>query len=334
MKYIKTFESYRSNGNDKNDTINEEFLGALGKMIGNMFTKAKQRINKTKGGKEIETIYQKYINMIDKELVRTAKIELKLGDASDENEKNDTPAPNKKSETDSKNAIAQLKAKKNMLDQIVNKLKTMALKEMDSVLNKYGGSDTNPQLDIIINTKKDQFELDYMNAKINYLEFLGDKKEIIILAKQRDQIAKKIESEFKNFDTLKSFSYKEGDEVIYLLKGKTKDQYNSNRKPQDQSNIVGIHKIHKIEGDKFTLLDKNDKPTIIKKESDIIGKTKFETINKNEAQYKVGDKVKYKMNDGNEAETTITKINGDKWFFQGADKELSKDLKDIISKIK
>ena len=69
MKYIKTFESHRNSKSVETDKpVNEEFFGALGKMIGNLFKKAKERINKTKGGKEIEVIYQKYVDMIGKEL--------------------------------------------------------------------------------------------------------------------------------------------------------------------------------------------------------------------------------------------------------------------------
>ena len=50
MKYIKTFESHRNSKSVETEKpVNEEFfLGALGKMIGNLFKKAKERINKTK----------------------------------------------------------------------------------------------------------------------------------------------------------------------------------------------------------------------------------------------------------------------------------------------
>jgi hypothetical protein len=40
------------------------------------------------------------------------------------------------------------------------------------------------------------------------------------------------------------------------------------------------------------------------------------------------------MNDGGEAETVITKIEGDNWFFKGKDKELKKPFESIISKVK
>jgi len=334
MKYIKTFESHRNSKIVKTDKpINEEFLGALGKMIGNLFKKAKERINKTKGGIEVEAIYQKYLDMISKELSKAAKVDLNLTAATKNNENPEAATPekpeagakpeagtptkpavepavepakesfsikglnkiNEADETDEvdavdvKTAVDQLKTKKGVLDQIVKKLKDMAIKEMDAVLKKYGGASANPQLDIIITSKKDQFELDYLNAQINYLEKSGDKVESAAIAKQRDAIAKKIESDFKDFDTKKPVTYKEGDEVIYLLQGKKKEEYKADKKPEEQSDIVGVHKISKIEGDKFTLLDKEEKPTIIKTGAEIVGKVGG--AEGTTPEYKVGDTV-------------------------------------------
>ena len=323
MKYIKTFESHRNSKSvETYKPVNEEFLGALGKMIGNLFKKAKERINKTKGGKEIETIYQKYIDMIGKELSKTAKVELNLAAAARANENpeavpaaapaakeslytyqlnkvneaddSDAPAP---TDVDAKTAVTQLKAKKGVLDQIVKKLKDMAIREMDVVLKKYGGAAANPQLDIIITSKKDQFDLDYMNAQINYLEKAGDKTESAAIAKQRDVVAKKIEADFKEFDTKKPVTYKEGDDVIYLLQGKKKEEYKSDKKPEEQTAIVGVHKISKIEGDKFTLLDKDGKPTIAKTSAEILGKPEGSPETQSKPEYKVDDVVIYKRDD-------------------------------------
>lgn len=335
MKYIKTFESHRNSKSVETDKpVNEEFFGALGKMIGNLFKKAKERINKTKGGKEIEVIYQKYVDMIGKELSKTAKVELNLVAAARANEdpvpaappaatpakeslntdklnkvneadaaKADAPDAPAPTDVDAKTAVTQLKAKKGILDQIVKKLKDMALKEMDVVLKKYGGSAANPQLDIIITAKKDQFELDYMNAQINYLEKAGDKTESVVIAKQRDLIAKKIEADFKDFDTKKPVIYKEGDDVIYLLQGKTKEEWNKltgdeKKKPTEgnAAKIVGVHKISKIEGDKFTLLDKEKKPTIIKTGAEIVGKPEG-AEGATTPEYKVGDAVIFTRDD-------------------------------------
>lgn len=51
------------------------------------------------------------------------------------------------------------------------------------------------------------------------------------------------------------------------------------------------------------------------------------------AEYKEGDTVKYKKDDGSEATGEITKVEGDKVFFKDSEgKEFSKDKKDIIGK--
>lgn len=51
-------------------------------------------------------------------------------------------------------------------------------------------------------------------------------------------------------------------------------------------------------------------------------------------EYKVGDVVKYKRENGEEAQSEITKIEGDKIFFKDKDgKEFSKDKKDITGKV-
>jgi len=354
MKYIKTFESHRTSKNT--ETVNEEFLGAIGKFFGNMFKKAKERINKTKGGQEVEAIYQKYLDLISKEFAKTAKVELNLAAAARENEgtsavpkkesldirgldmineadDDDAPADAPPTEVDAKTAVNQLKSKKTVLDQIIKKLKEMALKEMDAVLKKYGGAAANPQLEIIITATKDQFDLDFMNAQISWLEKAGDKTESIAISKQRDAIAKKIEADYKDFDSKKAIQYKEGDNVIYLLKDKKKEDYKADKKPEEQTDVVGVHKISKIEGDKFTLLDKDGNPTIVKTGAEILGKTE---------EYKVGDNVIYLLKDKNKEDYDpkkkpedqkdvvgvhkISKITGDDFVL------LDKDDKPTINK--
>jgi hypothetical protein len=355
MKYIKTFESHRTSKNT--ETVNEEFLGAIGKFFGNMFKKAKERINKTKGGNEVEAIYQKYLDLISKEFAKTAKVELNLAAAARENEgtgavptkkkesldtegldmiteADDAPADETTEgeapatpEVDAKTAVAQLKSKKSVLDQIIKKLKDMALREMDAVLKKYGGGAANPQLEIIITAKKDQFDLDFMNAQISWLEKAGDKTESIAISKQRDAIAKKIEADYKNFDSKKAVTYSVGDEVIYKLKDFKQEEWDKlsadqQAKPEEApaSKYVGVHKIDKIEGDKFILLDKDGNPTINKVGAEILSKLSLA------GKYKVGDKITYKRDNGEEATTTITKIDGDKWIFK------NKDGDDVVKK--
>lgn len=316
MKYIKKYESFR---NQNSEPVNEEFLGKLIGGIKNLFKKAQERINKTKGGKEIEAIYQKYLKLIHDQLAKTANIDLNVAAAS----KGDLPgapgakpgatasapgatasAPAKESisfeysekifEADenaaanAKLAVDTLKKKKAVMDQIVKKLKDQALKEMDAVLAKFGGASGNPQLSIIVKTKQDQFEMDYLNSQIAYLDAAGDKTMVAEISKRRDMISKKIEAEMKEFDTAKVVDYEVGDEVIYLLKGKKPEEYNKAKKPEDQKSIVGVHKIAEIDGDNFTLEDEKGQPTIKKIGKEIMGKVEGGEATE---EYKVGDSV-------------------------------------------
>lgn len=285
MKYIKKYESFK---NQNSEPVNEEFLGKLIGGIKNLFKKAQERINKTKGGKEVEVIYQKYLTMITTELAKTAQIDLNVAAAS----KGDLPAAPGATTNDAnaKLAVDTLKKKKAIMDQIVQKIKANALKEMDAILTKFGGAAANPQLKIVIDSKKDQFEMDYLNAQIAYLDKAGDKTMITTISKERDALSKKIEDDFKEFDGAKAVTYAVGDEVIYLLKDKTPEEYDKTKKPEDQKEVVGVHKIAELDGDNFTLEDEKGEPTIKKTGKEIMGKV--EGAAKTE-EYKVGDTVLY-----------------------------------------
>lgn len=328
------------------EPVNEEFLGKILGGIKNLFKKAQERINKTKGGKEIEVIYQKYLGLIHDQLQKAAQVDLNLAAAAkevaDPNAKPEEPAKpaepakeetkedaQKESKSykiyeaeeaqeaqgaqaapDPKLAVDTLKKKKTVMDQIVAKYKDMAMKEMDAVLKKFGGAVGNPQLNVILQTKKDQFDLDYLNAQISYLNAAGDKTMVSEISKKRDLIAKGIEQKMQGFEQIKPVDYKEGDEVIYLLKGKKPEEYKKDKKPEEQKSVVGVHKIVKIEGDKFTLEDEDGKPTIIKNATEIMGKSgeSAEAV-----AYKEGDSVMYKRDnwEKNKAEEVWKKLSDD-----------------------
>lgn len=351
MKYIKKYESFK---NQNSEPVNEEFLGKLIGGIKNLFKKAQERINKTKGGKEVEVIYQKYLTMITTELAKTAQIDLNVAAAS----KGDLPAAPGATTNDAnaKLAVDTLKKKKAIMDQIVQKIKANALKEMDAVLTKFGGAAANPQLKIVIDSKKDQFEMDYLNAQIAYLDKAGDKTMIATISKERDALSKKIEDDFKEFDGAKAVTYAVGDEVIYLLKDKKPEEYDKTKKPEDQKAIVGVHKIAEIDGDNFTLEDEDGNPTIKKTGKEIMGKVEG---SKPAEEYKISDNVIYKRGKFNEESwkkitdddkkkpnegpmkdlqdkeeigiKKISKIEGDKVSFEDAD--FTKTMADILGKV-
>jgi hypothetical protein len=351
MKYIKKYESFKK---QNSEPVNEEFLGKLIGGIKGLFKKAQERTNKAEGGKEVEVIYQKYLTMITSELAKTAQIDLNVMAAS----KGDLPAADGATTNDAnaKLAVDTLKKKKAVMDQIVQKIKAMALKEMDAVLVKFKGAAANPQLKIIIDTKKDQFEMDYLNAQIAYLDKAGDKTMVAAISKERDALSKSIEDDFKDFDTAKAVTYAVGDEVIYLLQDKKPEEYDKTKKPEDQKAIVGVHKIAELDGDNFTLEDEKGEPTIKKTGKEIMGKVEG---GEPAEEYKVGDNVIYKRGKFNEESwkkitdddkkkpnegpmkdlqdkeeigiKKISKIEGDKVSFEDAD--FTKTMADILGKV-
>ena len=358
MKYIKNFESYR-HSND--EVVNEEIFGFIGKLIGNLYKKVTQMINKTKGGKEVEAIYQKYIKMINDQFEKQAGVDLNLSASNYETEikkqeslsisrkykkineaeepVNDNKLPEEKNDKDTKLNVETLKRKRSVLDQIVKKIKEIAIKQMDLVLKKYGGASKNPQLEIIINSKKDQFDLDYLNSQVNFLEKAGDKSQLPAIVKQRNTIANKINSELKNLTTVKPVTYQVGNEVIYLLKGKQKSDYDPKKTPEEQKDVVAVHDITNIEGDNYTI-DTGDGETV-KTSAYIMGKVK--------AKYEVGDTVVYLLEgktradyDGKTEEEQkavtgthkITGIEGDVYIIDlGDGKVARKKAEEIIKKV-
>lgn len=352
MKYMKTYESFRSSKDtsSEEEPVNEIF-GAIGRFFSNMFKKAGELIRKTKGGSEVDAIYNKYLDKLETELQKSAGVSLNLLAAEKQSELDRKPEQKPKQnekegeeaqETEEKkesllfngNLIKEaeevqaqsadvkmtpetLKQKKAVLDQIVKKIKDMALKEMDAVLTKLGGAAKNPQLEAIISAKKDQFDLDFLNAQIKFLEEAGDKTMVPNLVKQRDVVTKKIEKTYKDMAAMKPVEYKAGDSVIYLLKDKTKEDWNKltddeKKKPTEgkAKDIVGVRTIDKIDGDNFTILDKDGKPTIKKTGDEIIGKSET-TEGGEKPEFKEGDKVKYKKKDGTENQAEVVKIDGD-----------------------
>ena len=214
MKHIRTFESYRTLRNkeiEQLEPVNEEIFGAIGKFFSNLFKNIKQKIFKVKGGKEVEEIYNKYLQKIQEEIKKAAGVELNLSAAADSKAREEQKAKAEKEkaaaapaaktesyserfkrsqrifeadeEVDTKMDAEKLKAKANVIKEILNKLKTMALKEMDAVLKKFGGASENPKLEIIITAKKDEFELAFLNAQVEFLEKAGDKTQVAEMAK-------------------------------------------------------------------------------------------------------------------------------------------------------
>ncbi len=392
MKHIRTFESYRTLRKEEVELVNEEIFGAIGKFFSNLFKNIKEKIKKVKGGNEVEAIYTKYIKQINDQFTKQAGVDLNIsaGEVLDDKAKAKKEADakakpaaagapvaqkerfsyltgeriNEEAEptADSKMKIETLKKKKAILDQIVAKLKQMALKEMDTVLKKMGGAAENPQLEIVISAKKDQFDLDYMNAQIAYLEKAGDTTQVPAIAKQRDAISKKIEGQFANIDKVKSIKYEKGDQVIYLKKDKKKEDYDSKKKPEEQKDIVGIGTLILKDKDKTKIEDEDGKeidlssdaivgkPEASKgiefKEGDTVvfrrdgfkeneGKKKWSELKDEDKQNEESDGLKKMLDDELVNIKKVERIEGEFFVFKGKDdKEFKKKKSEVLGLIK
>jgi hypothetical protein len=332
MKYVRTFESFKNN---KNEPVNEEFLGKIGKWLGNMFKKAKENIRKTDGGQEIEVIYQKYLKKITDELQKQAGVVLNLTAAVKESKINeaeetveepvegDEEVVHDPGDENSKMTADTLKKKSEVMKKVVLAMKNMALKEMDAVLKNKGGAKENPQLQTIIDVKKSQFDLDFMNAEIAFLEKSGDKTMVAEITKQRDVVAKQIAVDWRKFEESwtsaedNKVEYKVGDTVAYKRKDFTDDKWKAltddDKKSEEvlkQSGIVDVKSIISIDGDNVEFKDKDDN-VIKKKIGDILLKFKSEedteeTPKIDFSSWEEGDKLTYKQKDDKEGKNPIT----------------------------
>ena len=222
MKYVKTFESF------KDSPVNEEILGTLFGALKGLYDKAKTAINKTKGGKEIDAIFNKYIKIINDQLASKAKVTLHLKGEEESAKKEsllteadtaplvadapETPDANTKLDADA------LRQKQKIITQIINLQKDAAKKEMEAILTKMGGADKNPDLRMIIDNKIREFDLQLLNAEIGYLEQSGDKEAVKKLSTSRDKVSKELDAAYKKVGTGAKAEIKLGDKTFKIGK--------------------------------------------------------------------------------------------------------------------
>lgn len=275
MKYLRTYESHRYS-NSNLEPVNEEIFGAIGKLFGSLFKKIKERVNKTKGGKEVEAIYAKYIKMINDEFGKLGQVDFNLVVATGAEQP--TTPPTAADPAKAKVATENLKKIKVKLEQIIKKYKEMAIKEMDTVLEKMGGASKNPQLKLIIQSKKDEFDIAFMKAELEYLNKFGEKAMTAELTKQIDDKMKKSEESFKDFDKLKPLEIKAGIEVVYkrdkfdesewskLTEEDKKKTDEGKMKELQDKEMIGIKKVKELKGDDVSFEDAD----FTKKSGDIL----------------------------------------------------------------
>lgn len=214
----------------------EELNEGLIDWLKNMFKKAEANMQKVKGSKEIEKIYQDSLVEIDKQIAAQTKIRIQLKNAgadAKEVEGGETgttakkegysflneaeegiptaaaaDAPSAEETTDAqkdgekKANVKDLNAKLKNIQAIIKKNKDIALKKMNLVLTKY---DNNADLKIVIQIKQDQYELDLLEAEAKFLE--GSEEPAA-----KTQL-KKVQAEIKNL------SQKRADDASKLGKG-------------------------------------------------------------------------------------------------------------------
>ena len=150
--------------------------------------------------------------------------------------------------------------------------------------------------------------------------------------KGADLIAK---SENNTNGATKKSDFKVGDDVIYLLKGKSMEEYNQltdeeKATPTEgrSAELVGVHKIEKIEGDKVTMFDK-DGNEFTKTLAEIISKTDVPEEPKAEGQEelvkKLGELKTKKPEDIKKVSSFVDFINND------ANKDKIEEIDKIIN---
>lgn len=160
-----------------------------------------------------------------------------------ENEGTGDKAENSENDKNVKMTADALKKKQSALQNILNLYQQKALREMENVLKKMGGREKNPKLAIVIDNKKDEFRLAFLNAEITAFENGGDKSAAQKLANERNKLAKSLDAKWQNLDKAntvdldvkingkdvkltvgKPYRYKKDDGTISVIEIKGKSQ--------------------------------------------------------------------------------------------------------------
>lgn len=304
MKYINTFESFR---NQRVEGVNEELLGGLINMFKNMWSKATDEIKKL-GDKptmgqidkwvESNTFNRSSANYLFKSVINDFK---KKSEANTEDCLKlvedildpETGALGKESLQPFYDSLLKIFGKNLLpLETIRYYFETArnnAIKDYS-----YAGGDIEVDPKNKINDINDKTHLpDLKKILLTTNDNDVKKKELTINWVERNLLTRLLKYiqeikpedvdkylKSKNIDVSTSSDYKVDDNVIYLLKDKTKEEWSKltdqeKSKPLDApaNLIVGVHKIAKIDGNTLTLFDKDNNPSIVKTIDDIISKT-------------------------------------------------------------
>jgi len=300
MYVINDFDKFKQYNESKkyyDSQINEGVFGLIGKLFKNIFNKTKEVINKTKGGKELEEIYQKYIKILSDKIKEKTNIDLNIAAASNIDKIKEKVSYNKYKminegeEEDiktEKEGITpdKLKQSNALIDKIIDETSKMAIDEMNNIVTKLGGKEKNPKLQLLVNTKISQLKLDVLNAKYAAISQSGDQKLIAEVETERKKITQEIENNLKKIESIKENEaiitkelleeWKKTDKkVIYLKDGVGKEKWDKlndedKKNPEKHNEIVGVKPILKYD-DKYVWFKTDDGKEFSKPYSDIIG---------------------------------------------------------------
>jgi hypothetical protein len=305
MYVINNFDKFKQYNESKkyyDSQINEGIFGLMGKLFKNIFNKTKEAINKTKGGKELEEIYQKYIKILSDKIKEKTNIELNIAAASNIKQEKVSYYKYKMINEDEEKDIKtekesitpdKLKQSNALIDKIIDETTKMAIDEMNNIITKLGGKEKNPKLQLLVNAKISQLKLDVLNAKYAAISQSGDQKLIAEIETERKKITQEIENNLKKIESIKEGEgqitpeiieewKKDSKNVIYLRDGVEKKEWDDlsdedKKNPEKHDKIVGVKPILRHD-DKYIWFKTDDGKEFSKPYSDIIGISNKEDI--------------------------------------------------------
>jgi hypothetical protein len=275
MRYLKKYESFI-------EPVNEEFLGALynaakgalksflGK-ISEPFKSAKEEFKKGMAREEVK-----------KSMITKMDSLLKLG-STEMNKAEDEAALTAMRDAFRKDIDAQIAEFDKEIKTVKESVNINEGKVQDALIGArvaFG----------MIKKKAGELKLEFDKKYAAAVDLAAKKKvaieEIVAVVNDfkktvmNDEIFKKAEAEYKTVNKIVTTSeYKVGDELIYLRKGQLKTAWDALTDEQKKaieekpaSDIVYVDKVEKIEGDKFSFTDSEDR-TFVKTSAEIIGKS-------------------------------------------------------------
>ena len=127
----------------------------------------------------------------------------------------------------------------------------------------------------------------------------------------------------------KEENYEVGDEVIYLLQGGRKENYDTTKKPEEQTGICGVGKIKSIVDDKFVIDYGNEGKNTEKVLAQLVGKTNASKPNEKKNNSVKAAKVLGKIKSDEEKMGLVAKFG--EFIQQPANSTKVEQIKKILS---